>query len=464
MEKKAFIAKDLGPGDGGKGGTVHKICVATRAHTVIKEGGAQGNHGVRTAAGESFCFSQFGCGTFEGAHTHISPLFVLEPYRLLHEGDRLRNEWRIDNIFEMMTIDKTALCATPYHTTASRLRELYRKKNPKGTVGVGIGEAVRDAEEAPELAIHAGDLAKPHLYEKLEAIRARKRAELAPILDDLGSLPPEDRQAAKQEIELLEDDEFSLRIVSHYLRLRSLVKIVDPDYLATEILSKDGTVVIESSHGILTDRLFGFSPHTSWLRTLPDRSIGLLQNCGYDGRIVKLGVTRAYQFRHGAGPLVTHEPSLVEKLLPGSTKDDNRWQGKPRAGMLDFVSLRYSIDVCGGPEFFDGIAVTWFDQISDWGLWKFCDGYENADDPEFFEAPSRIKVQRHSDHWEQLAHQRRLTERLNNCRPGRTFSVDVRDVGQRDLCDLCASTFEERLKVPIKMISFGPTENDRVLL
>ena len=52
--KKVFIVTDLGGGDGGKGGVVHKICTETKAHTVVKVGGAQGSHGVHTIRGENF--------------------------------------------------------------------------------------------------------------------------------------------------------------------------------------------------------------------------------------------------------------------------------------------------------------------------------------------------------------------------------------------------------------------------
>ena len=39
--KKVYIVTDLGPGDGGKGGVVHKIASQFNAHTIVKVGGAQ---------------------------------------------------------------------------------------------------------------------------------------------------------------------------------------------------------------------------------------------------------------------------------------------------------------------------------------------------------------------------------------------------------------------------------------
>lgn len=159
-KKQLFIITDLGGGDGGKGGVVHKVCSVKKAHTVVKVGGAQGSHGVRTLNGQSFNFSQFGCGTFEGVRTHISDLMVIEPYRLLKEAEQLKYEWAIHNIFDYLTIDENALCVTPYHSIASQLRELDRKDHPKGTIGTGVGETFYDAEIYPELAIRAKDILK----------------------------------------------------------------------------------------------------------------------------------------------------------------------------------------------------------------------------------------------------------------------------------------------------------------
>ena len=138
MTEKIYVVTDLGPGDGGKGGVVHKISTMMRAHTVIKVGGAQGSHGVRTFAGNNFAFSQWGCGTFEGIKTHISQRMVISPEGLLNEADALRYEHGIHDVFGLLTVDQRALCATPYHGIASRLREMARGKNPRGTIGTVV--------------------------------------------------------------------------------------------------------------------------------------------------------------------------------------------------------------------------------------------------------------------------------------------------------------------------------------
>jgi adenylosuccinate synthase len=462
-EKKLFTVTDLGGGDGGKGGIVHKICVHEKAHTVIKVGGAQGSHGVRTTAGYRFNFSQFGCGTFEGSKTYISKLMVIEPYRLLHEAELLKYSWGIKNIFEYLTVDREALCITPFHTIASRLRELARKDRPKGTVGIGGGEAVNDAERFPELCIRAGNLQDSDLSEKLQTVRKIKQKELSEIISNIGVLWEKDKAIANELIELLEDDNFVDRIVGHFRGLASMISIVDTEYLKKEILSKDGTVVVESSHGILTDKYYGFHPHTSTLRTIPNKIIQMLTDCDYDGEIFKLGVTRAYQIRHGAGPMVTEDSSMLETLLPGSNKDENRWQGKVRVGPLDLVMLKYSIDVCGGSECFDGLAISWFDQIQKIGKWDICTNYAGAMNPYFFLKDNLLKVRRGEDD-NQLEYQQQLGEYLRTCLP-ELMSYSISPMAtQAELIELCSTVLEKALSVPVRMISFGSTEDKKICI
>jgi len=235
------------------------------------------------------------------------------------------------------------------------------------------------------------------------------------------------------------------------------------DYLAKNILTQSGTVVFESSHGILTDRYYGFHPHTTKSRTIPQVSLDLLTECGYDGQIFKLGVTRAYQIRHGAGPMITESPYLLDKLLPGSSKEQNRWQGRVRVGPLDLVSLRYAIEVCGGPQFFDGLAITWFDQIQKIGEWEMCDQYYGTDNLKYFSPTHEIKVRRGA--WEnQLDYQEQLGKQLNMCRPGILSNYLLEYENIQSSIDLCSSVLREKTGVPVRMISFGPTEKDKICL
>lgn len=461
IEKKAYTVTDLGGGDGGKGGVVHKLCALRRPHTVIKVGGAQGSHGVSTSLGEKFCFSQFGCGTFNGVRTFISDRFVVSPVGILNEAHALRYEQGVSDPLSLITVDGNALCTTPFHGIGSRLRELARKENPRGIVGVGVGEAYLDAiERYPDEAIYAKDLVKPNLKERLRAALNRKLFDLAHIFEM--EFMTEDAGLVKKQIDLIQDEEFFDRVLEQFTEFAKRVRIVDTDYFRREILSRDGVVVVESSHGVLTDRFHGFHPHTSRLRTVPDEtSWGLLHEHGYDGKVVKLGVTRGYQIRHGAGPLVVDDPEMALALLPEEVSKPDRYRGRVRVGPLDMVALRYALNVCGGPQSFDGLAVTWFDYVSRAGRWKICDRYEGATHPEFFTPLREIRVVRGTDN-KQLWHQEGLGRELGDCRPHVVDFPVHPGATQEDMIALCSNVLNEQLGVPVRMMSFGPTESDKV--
>ena len=182
--KKLYMVTDLGPGDGGKGGVVHKLAHMQRAHTIIKIGGAQGSHGVRTSNGDFFAFSQFGCGTFEGVRTYISKRFVADPIAIMAEA-RALEEVGVAYPLRLLTVSADALCSTVFHMAASHLSELLRKDRPRGTIGSGVGQAYRLNESHPELSVYMRDLATLGLRDKLAAIQSHYLDLFADVLNDL---------------------------------------------------------------------------------------------------------------------------------------------------------------------------------------------------------------------------------------------------------------------------------------
>lgn len=422
MTHKVYIVTDLGPGDGGKGGVVHKISHMMRAHIIIKRGGAQGSHGVHTSSGESFNFSQWGCGTFDGIPTYLSEQMIVSPEGLLNEADALRYQVGIYDPFSLLTVDERALCATPFHGIASRVKELATGDTPRGTVGTGVGQAYRGFRENPSGSIVVKDLNSPFLRDKLAAIRDHIQTELQYIIEY--DYLPRDRDTVAEEVGMLYDDGFLDYVVLRFQEVAKRVNIVSDDYLSEVILAKEGVAVVETSHGVLTDRVIGFHPHTSAIRTLPGITQGLLDNAGYKEQVVHLGVTRAYAVRHGAGPLPTYDPEMSERLLPGSAKEANRYQGAIRTGPLDFVQLQYAIE-SSGPDIFDGLAVTWFDQVQADKFWRVCHKYA-GDSPVISQIP-----------------------------------IDA--TGSKDgLYNICAEVMQASVGIPVRMVSFGPTEIDKL--
>jgi adenylosuccinate synthase len=229
-----------------------------------------------------------------------------------------------------------------------------------------------------------------------------------------------------------------------------------------DLLKKDGIIAAESSHGILTDRYFGFAPHTSYLRTTPEQIWKMITDYQYDGQIIKLGTCRAYQIRHGAGPIVTESDEYEKLMLPHSSKEENRWQGKVRIGPLDLVTMEYAINACGGENYFDGLAINWIDQIQKIGFWDVCHRYENAN-PEFFSSNGEHLLISKLPTEIQLKRQERLTISLSQSWPEIT-RYDLKGMSRQEIIKLISKVFKDRLELPLKMASFGPTEVDKICL
>ena len=457
--KKLYMVTDLGPGDGGKGGVVHKIAHMQKAHTIVKVGGAQGSHGVRTSNGDFFAFSQFGCGTFEGVRTYISKRFVADPLALMAEA-RALEEVGVSHPLRLLHVSSDTLCSTVFHMAASQLSELLLRDKPRGTIGSGVGAAYRLNESHPELSVHMRDLAYPRLRDKLAAVQAHYRNQFTEALKDLDCFQMIDLKYVAEAQGILKSEDLVDSAYALMSEFAAQKRIVSDDYLSDNILSRQGVVISESSHGVLTDCFTGFHPHTSALRTLPRFTKALYEDTGYDGEIVSLGVHRAYQIRHGAGPLVTHDESMSEALLPGSNKQENRWQGSVRVGPLDLVSLRYAL-AASGKDAYDGLTITWFDQVEKLGSWRMATHYEGPLDNRFFTKDGDIKVRVGTDET-QLAYLGQLTRQLQAVTPV-VSQVLLPFGGDRDeLYQLCASTLLEHLGVPVRMVSFGPTERDKV--
>ena len=457
--KKLYMITDLGPGDGGKGGVVHKIAHLRKAHTIVKVGGAQGSHGVRTSDGNFFAFSQFGCGTFDGVRTYISKRFVADPIAIMCEA-RALEEVGVSHPLRLLTVSADALCSTVFHMAASHVRELLLKDKPRGTIGSGVGQAYRLNDSHPELSVHMRDLAAPGLRDRLAALQTHYRNQFTDAFNDLDRFQMIDFKYVAEVLSILKNEELVDSSCALMQEFAAQKRIVSDDYLSQNILSRQGVVVSESSHGVLTDCYTGFHPHTSALRTLPRFTKAMYEDAGYEGEIVSLGVHRAYQIRHGAGPLVTQDTSMSESLLPGSNKHENRWQGSVRVGPLDLVLLRYAL-AASGEGAYDGLAITWFDQVEKLGAWRMATHYDGPRHSRFFTEDGNIKVRVGTDET-QLAYLGELTKQLQAVTPV-VSQVLLPFGGSRDeLYQLCADTFQEHLGVPVRMVSFGPTERDKV--
>ncbi|MBB2912372.1 adenylosuccinate synthase [Streptosporangium becharense] len=324
--REHVIVADLGYGDAGKGTVVDWLCSRGSrepVRAVVRfNGGGQAAHNVVLPDGRHHTFAQFGAGTFHGVPTHLSRFMIVDPLSLAGEAAHLAG-LGVPDPFELLTVDRDALLATPYHVAAGRAREVARGEDRHGSCGMGIGETMAYALEHPGLAPVAGDCATPAvLTRKLRALREALGAAAGPPVEDC---------------------------VAAYRAFAERVRLVGSSFTAA--LLRRGPVVFEGAQGVLLDEWHGFHPHTTWSTTTFANALELLDGAA----AVRLGVLRTYTPRHGPGPLVTEDAGLA---LPEPHNGTGPWQGPFRTGHFDAVAHRYALAAAGGA---DGLALTHLD-------------------------------------------------------------------------------------------------------
>jgi adenylosuccinate synthase len=370
---QAILIADLGYGDAGKGSIVDYLTRESRAHTVVRyNGGAQAAHNVITPDGRHHTFAQFGSGTFvPGTRTHLSRFMMIHPLALLAEERHLRS-LGIRDAFARLSIDREALVTTPFQQAANRIKEIARGDGRHGSCGMGVGETMSDWLTYGEGVLFAGDMCDRDLViRKLKQVKEIKLALLKPVLEKT----PESDLISK-ELEPFHDESFLESTADIYQHVARQAKIVDSNYLG-QLMKQMGTTIFEGAQGVLLDEWYGFYPYNTWSTLTFKNADTLLAENGFDGETLKLGLIRGYATRHGAGPFVTEDDLLTEKLQDDHN-GNNPWQREFRIGYLDFVALRYALNVTGR---IDGLVVTNLDRMDILDKWQSCNWYQTSENP-----------------------------------------------------------------------------------
>lgn len=434
-----ILTVDLGFGDAGKGSVVDYLARAHGAHTVVRyNGGAQAAHRVveAGAGGREHVFSQLGSGALAGAATHLSRFMLLDPAALLAEAAHLEGLGVADPLGRA-TVDAGALVITPFGRAINRLRELARGDGRHGSCGVGVGETAADHLRHGARVLFAGDLADPGAVARklafLRAVALEKLAALRPALPDT--------PAVERELEPLLDPGLPGWLAGVYAEFVGRAQVVPGEHLGA-ILRRPGAVIFEGAQGALLDEWRGFHPYTTWSTTTLANADLLLAEAGHAGPTTRLGITRAYATRHGAGPLPTEDAALAA-ALPDARNGANPWQRGFRVGWLDLVLLRYARAIVGP---LDALALTCVDRVAALPELLVCGEYSSDGGTIGGLAPSPGRS---------LEHQERLTALLARCRPR---------LRRLDSTEGLASLLAAELGAPVGLVSAGPTAADKVVL
>lgn len=297
MKSQAVIG--IGFGDEGKGKVVSHLCSQSPDSLVVRySGGQQAGHHVVLRDGRDHVFSNFGCGTLHGNDTYWSQYCTVDPIGILNELDVLMEKGIVPTLF----INKDCPITTPYEKVHNKKVD---KLSGHGSCGVGVGQTIQRQED--HFSIKVRDLFYPSILRiKLQLLSSYYSFTVTGIDDFLCACN----------------------------ELTQATPIVCVDNIPMEYDS----IIFEGSQGLLLDQDIGFFPHVTRGNTGTEN----ITKMGFSPDIFL--VTRAYQTRHGNGPMTNENLPFNISLNPYEQNFDHTFQGKFRCTLLDLDLLKYAID------------------------------------------------------------------------------------------------------------------------
>ncbi|MCI5114819.1 MAG: adenylosuccinate synthetase [Candidatus Electrothrix sp. AW1] len=299
MQHKAVIG--AGFGDEGKGLFTDFLCQKAERPLVIRfSGGQQAGHTV-VYNGLRHVFSNFGSGTLQGVPSYFARFCTVDPVGVVNELEVLLEK----GVEPLLYIDAECPVTTPYDVCYNQ------QHHPHGSCGVGFGATINREEQFYSLTF--ADLFYPWILEtRLDLIKEFYKNYTDVDLVDL-----------KDFLQCC-----AVLTRSPWIRMsRGIPPGQFSDY------------IYEGSQGLLLDQQYGFFPYVTRSDTGIKNVLSLSGN-----RIPEVYlITRAYQTRHGPGPMSNEHLLQNIKKNPFETNVCNSFQGEFRRSLLDLSLLQYAL-------------------------------------------------------------------------------------------------------------------------
>jgi len=305
----------LGFGDEGKGMVVSYLSEYFNNPMIVRySGGHQAGHTVHFKD-MKHTFANFGCGTLQGCPTYWSKYCTVDPVGLLNELSVLIDKMGMDFDGIKIYIHNECPVTTPYDMLYNRKRE---KDMLHGTCGVGFGATIE--REESNIHLQFSDLLNPTILKiKLEMIAKYYNM----FLDD------------EEAIEGLEVFMEAVDVINDKLKFPN--EVIVP--VNSNQVPAHPNTIYESSQGLLLDQDIGFFPHVTRSNVGRKRLDDFIYH--YDEVWY---VTRAYQTRHGEGPMTNEEIPCTFINLDDESNVLNEHQGLFRRTILDLDLLNYALE------------------------------------------------------------------------------------------------------------------------
>ncbi|MFM7195256.1 MAG: adenylosuccinate synthase [Bacteroidota bacterium] len=419
---KVDVLLGLQWGDEGKGKIVDVL--APKYDVVARfQGGPNAGHTLEFD-GIKHVLHQIPSGIFrKNTRNVIGNGVVLDPVIFRTEIEKLSA--RGFDVRENLFISKKATLILPTHRLLDQAYEQAKGANKIGSTLKGIGPTYQD--KIGRQGLRVGDILAPDFPERF--------AKLTTIHREILSDHPLEFDFAPLESAFLEAVTF----------LRSF-KLIDSEYFLNECLETGSSVLAEGAQGALLDIDFGSYPFVTSSNTV---TAGACNGLGVSPhRIGEVyGIFKAYSTRVGSGPFPTELSDETGERIRKEGNEFGSTTGRPRrCGWLDLPSLKYSIMINGATQ----LLMMKADVLNSFETIRVCTHYRLADGSETDHIPFDIAhesvtpVYRDMKGW--------------NC-PVTGGSWDSVPADLKDY----VTFLEQELRVPVKMLSFGPDRLQTIL-
>ena len=408
-------------GDEGKGKVVDYF--SKDAHYVVRNhGGNNAGHTIKVDD-EVYKLHIMPSGVIQGKIGVIGNGVVIDPEILINEIEELIKRGISPKLF----ISDRANVIMPYHKILDGAEEKTLGKEKIGTTKRGIGPCYSD--KVARRGIRVIDLLDKDFLEK-------RLKEIIPIKQRLFDIYEID-------INLILDD-----ILNKYLDFGTYLKeyIISTHIKLNNEISKGKNVLIEGAQGTMLDVDFGTYPYTTSSHTIAgSASIGT--GIGPKKLNDIIGIVKAYTTRVGGGPMPTELFDETGKHFQDKGHEFGTTTSRPRrCGWLDLVVVSHSCMISGITK----LAITKLDVLGGLDKIKICVKYElNGKEIDYFPA--------------------NITD-VRKCKPIYENFIGWKEIdsSSNKLSDLPKDAqnylrfIENKLKIPISIVSIGPGRNETI--
>ncbi|GFR74557.1 adenylosuccinate synthetase [Elysia marginata] len=410
-------------GDEGKGKVVD---IFTQNYSIVArfQGGPNAGHTLEFD-GNKYVLHTIPSGIFhKGTVNIIGNGVVIDPVTFRDEISKITS--RQQGVIDQLFISRKAHLILPTHRLLDKSSEISKGKSKIGSTLKGIGPAYMD--KTGRNGLRVGDLESKSWRDKYRSLVKKHEALIG------------FNTALDYDLEALERDFFeSLKFIKSFT-------FIDSESYLHRAIRDSKNILAEGAQGTLLDVDFGTYPYvTSSNTTVAGACIGL--GVPPSAIVQVFGIFKAYTTRVGSGPFPTELfDKSGETLCKVGCEFGATTGRKRRCGWLDLVALKYACEVNGVTQ----LIMTKGDVLSGFETIKVCKSYK-IKDKTYDDFPYKINE----------------TDIEPVYQDFKGWEADISKL--RDYGDLpiemkkYIAFLEEKLGLPIKIISVGPDRSEIIL-